>query len=56
MIWGKQDEILELSTAYKFQETLPVSELLAIEECGHVPHIEKPEVTADAIIKFVTQK
>jgi hypothetical protein len=25
-----------------------------IEECGHVPHLEKPEETASAIASFVT--
>jgi len=24
-----------------------------IEECGHVPHLEQPEETADAIANFV---
>ena len=24
-----------------------------IEECGHVPHLEKPAETADAILNFV---
>lgn len=35
-------------------EELPNARLQWIEECGHVPHLEKPEETADAISSFVT--
>ena len=46
-------QILEPSTAKKFQETLMDCELDIIDECGHVPHLEKPIATADAILEFV---
>lgn len=35
-------------------EELPNAQLQWIEECGHVPHLEKPEETADAIVSFLT--
>ena len=35
-------------------ETLPNARLQWIEECGHVPHLEQPDATADAIENFVT--
>ena len=34
-------------------EELPNASLQWIEECGHVPHLEKPEETADAIASFL---
>jgi hypothetical protein len=35
-------------------EELPNGRLRWIEECGHVPHLEQPEETADAILSFLT--
>lgn len=37
----------------KFVETLPNARLEWIEECGHVPHLEQPDLTADAIANFL---
>jgi len=33
---------------------MPNASLTWIEECGHVPHLEQPEETADAIFSFLT--
>ena len=42
VLWGRQDGILDGEEfANKFIETLPNAELKWIEECGHVPHLEK---------------
>jgi pimeloyl-ACP methyl ester carboxylesterase len=44
VVWGRQDTILDgKEFAPKFVETLPSAELMWIEECGHVPHLEQPE-------------
>ena len=32
---------------------MPDAELKWIEECGHVPHLEQPEVTASTILNFL---
>jgi len=54
VLWGRQDGILDGEEfAYKFVETLPNAELQWIEECGHVPHLEQPEVTAKLISDFL---
>jgi hypothetical protein len=39
----------------KFVEELPNAELQWIEECGHVPHLEQPKETAEAIASFLTK-
>jgi pimeloyl-ACP methyl ester carboxylesterase len=57
VLWGRQDEILDGEEfANKFIETLPDAQLQWIEECGHVPHLEQPDVTADAVAAFVRQR
>lgn len=33
---------------------MPNASLIWIEECGHVPHLEQPEKTAEAIVSFLT--
>lgn len=57
VLWGRQDGILDgTEFAPKFIETLPNAELQWIEECGHVPHLEQPDKTADAIATFMRTK
>ena len=57
VLWGRQDGILDgKEFANKFVETLPNAELQWIEECGHVPHLEQPDVTAETIYTFVATK
>lgn len=54
VLWGRQDGILDgTEFANKFVEELPDAELEWIEECGHVPHLEQPEVTASTILNFL---
>jgi hypothetical protein len=38
----------------QFVETMPNARLQWIEECGHVPHLEQPDDTADAIASFLS--
>ena len=51
IIWGRQDRILGTKDAAKFEKTIPKAQLTWIENCGHVPHLEKPEETACAIVQ-----
>jgi len=55
ILWGRQDGILDgTEFAPKFLETLPNAELQWVENSGHVPHLEQPDTTADAIQEFVS--
>lgn len=54
VLWGRQDGILngeELTP--RFLSELPKAQLRWIEECGHVPHLEQPLVTAQEIAEFL---
>lgn len=54
VLWGRQDGILEgKEFAPKFIDTMPNAELQWVEECGHVPHLEQPELTARYIANFL---
>lgn len=54
ILWGESDEILGTGDAAKFEEAIAHSKLLWIKDCGHVPHLEQPQVTAQAILEFIT--
>ncbi len=54
VLWGEQDQILDPKLYVKrFEEDLPTAEISMVDECGHVMHLEKPEITAEQILKFV---
>lgn len=52
ILWGEQDRILGIADAEKFAEAIAHSKLIWIKNCGHVPHLEKAEITAQHILKF----
>jgi pimeloyl-ACP methyl ester carboxylesterase len=52
ILWGESDKILGTKDAYKFEQAIPNSQLIWIKNCGHVPHLEQPQVTAKHILEF----
>ncbi len=52
ILWGDADKILGTQDAAKFQQAIAHSELVWINHCGHVPHLEQPTVTAEQILAF----
>lgn len=53
IIWCKQDKIVPISLGLRLHATLPNSEFHTIDECGHIPHEERPDETARAIQEFL---
>lgn len=54
IIWGEQDKILGTKDAQRFKDTIADSQLVWIPESGHVPHLEKPDLTREAIENFLS--
>lgn len=52
ILWGDSDRILGTKDAKRFESAIANSKLIWIEQCGHVPHLEKPELTAKHILEF----
>lgn len=50
LIWGENDAILGTALAAKLQGLIPNSALKWIECCGHVPHLEQAQTTAELIV------
>ena len=55
IIWGRQDRILGIKPAQQFQQKLPHSQLDWVDNCGHVPHLEQPQITAQLILNFINR-
>jgi pimeloyl-ACP methyl ester carboxylesterase len=52
ILWGAADRILGTKDAECFRKAIPQSKLIWIPDCGHVPHLEKPDAIASAILEF----
>lgn len=52
ILWGQYDRILGVGDALKLKQAIPKSQLSWIKDCGHVPHLEKPQITAQHILEF----
>ncbi|XP_021756897.1 uncharacterized protein LOC110721970 [Chenopodium quinoa] len=55
IIWGEDDKIISYKLALKLHGELQDAKLRQIPDCGHIPHVEKPNSVADLIIKFAQQ-
>jgi pimeloyl-ACP methyl ester carboxylesterase len=54
-IWGKRDGLVPLAFARHVTEAVPAAEHLELN-CGHVPQMERPRETHEAIARFFTAK
>lgn len=52
LINGIQDPISGLHTAEYYKELIPESDVVLIEEAGHYPHVETPDLVLQAILDF----
>lgn len=52
ILWGENDKILGTADAERFEALIPNSQLIWIQKCGHVPHLEQPSMTAKHILEF----
>ena len=52
IVWGKDDKLFPSAYAARWGEKIPGSQVEIIPECGHVPAVEQPEVTAREISRL----
>ncbi len=55
ILWGDSDKILGTRDATKFKRAIPHSNLIWIQDCGHLPHLEQPQITAQHILNFCSE-
>ena len=54
IIWGKDDAIVPLSAGQLYQESIPGSKLVVLDNCGHHPEIEKTEEFLRVVQQFLS--
>ena len=54
IIWGREDGLVPLTDGERFNKDIAGSKLIAFDQCGHVPNVEKPAEFNAAVIKFLT--
>ncbi len=52
ILWGDSDKILGTKDAARFKRAITNSKLIWIQDSGHVPHLEQPQMTAKHLLEF----
>lgn len=52
IIWGKQDQVLDVSGADVLAKAIPDSQVHILENCGHSVVMERPRKTAKLLLEF----
>lgn len=55
VLWGDHDRVLHPTSVDVFKEHFMQAEIHMLKNTGHVPMIEKPELTADILTAFITK-
>ena len=55
LIWGRNDVATPLEFGEHFHQAMPGSKLVVIDQCGHVPQIEKPAEFNKALAEFLAE-
>jgi len=53
IIWGRQDGLVPLTEGERFNKDIAGSKMFVVDQCGHVPNIEKPGEFNGAVLKFL---
>jgi pimeloyl-ACP methyl ester carboxylesterase len=53
LLWGANDRMFPMEYAFAWQALIPGSQAVVIPECGHVPHLEKPEAFVRELVGFI---
>ena len=51
-IWGSHDALVPAAFGRHVREWLPSAEQVTLEQCGHVPQVERAEETSEMLLQF----
>ncbi|MBN2801786.1 MAG: alpha/beta hydrolase [Deltaproteobacteria bacterium] len=54
IIHGKEDSIIKIDNATEMNKKIKTSHLVVLNQCGHLPQLEKPVECSDHIKQFLT--
>jgi pimeloyl-ACP methyl ester carboxylesterase len=53
ILWGEADDMLPPEDAEKFHQDIANSKLIKLNNCGHAPQLEQPQMTSQHILQFL---
>ncbi|HKU33158.1 MAG TPA: alpha/beta hydrolase [Candidatus Nitrosotalea sp.] len=53
VMWGKHDKVIPIQHADQFVSSIKDCTFLELDECGHLPHVEVPDVFSDSVLEFL---
>jgi pimeloyl-ACP methyl ester carboxylesterase len=53
LLWGANDRMFPMEYAFAYQQLIPGAQAVVIPECGHVPHLEKPDAFVRELVGFI---
>jgi len=53
LIWGAEDELIPVEAGRKMTSLIKNSQLITLQQCGHLPQEEMPERVVSEIVKFI---
>jgi pimeloyl-ACP methyl ester carboxylesterase len=53
VVWGAQDRVVPVEQAALWGQALGGAEVCVVPECGHLPHLERPDVAAAQVGRFL---
>lgn len=56
LIWGKEDRVIPIEYAKQFVSSIRDCKFLELEDCGHLPHVEKPDIFSESILEFLDSR
>jgi pimeloyl-ACP methyl ester carboxylesterase len=54
-VWGAHDGLVPAAFGRHVRRWLPTAEQVTIEDCGHVPQVERPDETSDLLMRFIAR-
>ena len=55
VFWGKNDTTTPFENSRLLLKALPYAEFHAMENCGHIPHYERPEIVNRILLEFLSR-
>ena len=53
IVWGREDRLAPVECGELFRQAIPGADLVVIDNCGHLPQMEKPEEFLQAALEFL---
>ena len=53
VVWGRDDKLVPLSLGERYQKGIAGAKLTVLEQCGHIPQIEKPAEFNNDLLDFL---